>query len=73
MSRLFEEMFQRPLKALMSGAELLNRRISGTQLIDGIISRVVHTLSHPHESSVTTQSKELRNATLSPRERSPRE
>jgi len=73
MRRFFEEMFQRPLKAFISGADLLNRRISGTQLIDGIISRVVHTLSHPHESYGTTQSKELRNAKLSPRERSSRE
>jgi hypothetical protein len=45
MRRLFDEMFLRPLGALLSGAELLGRRVGGTQMIDGVVSRVVHALS----------------------------
>lgn len=55
MKRLFEQMFQRPLNAFVSSAELLNRSISGSQRIDGIVSRMVHTLSSSHVNSGVTQ------------------
>jgi hypothetical protein len=77
MRRLFEEMFQRPLSAFLSGAELLDRSISGTRLIDGIISRVVHRLSRSQESGgrLPSQSRlgarqELEDAAVDTRERS---
>jgi hypothetical protein len=47
MRRFFDDMFLRPLSALFAGAELLGRRMGGTQMIDGIVSRVVHTMSGP--------------------------
>ena len=51
MKRLFEQMFQRPLNALLWSAELLNRSVRGTQLIDGIVSRMIHMLSKSRERS----------------------
>lgn len=47
MRRLLEEQLARPFKALLSGLELLNREVEGAQRIDGMLSRVVHTLSRP--------------------------
>lgn len=51
MKRLFEQMFQRPLNAFLWSAELLNRSVRGTQLIDGIVSRMIHMLSKSRERS----------------------
>lgn len=48
MRRLFDQMVVRPLSALLSSAELLSRGVSGTQLLDAMVSRMVHTLSSPH-------------------------
>ena len=50
MRRLFDQMVVRPLNALLSSAELLNRSVGGTQLFDAMVSRMVHTLSSPHGS-----------------------
>ena len=50
MRRLFEQMFVRPLNALLSSAEMLNRDVGGTRLFDAVVSRMVHTLSSPHGS-----------------------
>lgn len=50
MRRLLDQMVVRPLNALLSGVELLNRGVSGTQLFDAMVSRMVHTLSSPHAS-----------------------
>jgi len=49
MKRLLEQMWQRPLNAFFWSAELLNRSVKGTQLIDGIVSRMVHALSKSRE------------------------
>lgn len=73
MRRFIEDMFQRPLNAFLSSAELLNRSISGTQLIDGIVSRMVHTLSRSHESRQQPLSNRAPQDVGRPRERSPRE
>lgn len=51
MKRLFEQLFQRPLNAFLWSAELLNRSVRGTQLIDGFVSRMVHRLSKSRERS----------------------
>ena len=47
MRSLFEEMLWRPLEALRSSAELLRGTARGEQLIDGMLSRLVHGLSRP--------------------------
>lgn len=78
MNRFFEDMFERPLNALFSSAELLTRRIGGTQLIDGIVSRMVHTLSSSYKSCDTQSPGQSRlgsgqdcgGAAVDPRERS---
>jgi hypothetical protein len=51
MKRLLEQMFQRPLNAFLWSAELLNRSVKGTQLVDGVVSRMVHMLSKPRKRS----------------------
>lgn len=48
MRRLFEETLIRPLGALLSGVELMGRRVDAGRMFDGMMSRVVHTLSSPH-------------------------
>lgn len=50
MRRFFDQMVVRPLNALLSSAELLDQRMSAAQLFDGIVSRMVHTLSSPDGS-----------------------
>src|SRR2546423_9915268 len=62
MRRYFEQMFLRPLSAFFSSAELLNRRMSGAQMIDGMVSRMVHTLSGPHESRLDPRSDSANGA-----------
>jgi hypothetical protein len=47
MRSLFEEMLWRPLEAVRSSAELLRGTARGEQLIDGMLSRLVHGLSRP--------------------------
>ena len=80
MNRFFEEIFQRPLNAFLSSAELLTRSVSGTQLIDGIVSRMVHTLSSSHKSHAQSRDQsrlgsgqDCGGAIVDPRERSSRE
>ena len=48
MKRLFEELMLRPLDALLTSVELLSRGAGGARTIDGMLSRIVHTLSRPH-------------------------
>ncbi|HVF43017.1 MAG TPA: hypothetical protein VM936_08405 [Pyrinomonadaceae bacterium] len=47
MRRFFEETLMRPLGALLSGVELMGRRVDAGRMFDGMMSRVVHTLSTP--------------------------
>jgi hypothetical protein len=46
MNWLFEQMVKRPAAALGASLELLDRRLRGRQLIDGMVSRIIHTLNH---------------------------
>jgi hypothetical protein len=46
MNWLFEQMVKRPAAAFGASLELLDRRLRGRQLIDGMVSRLVHTLNH---------------------------
>lgn len=48
MRRFFEETLMRPLGAMLSGVELLGRRVDAGRMFDGMMSRVVHALSSPH-------------------------
>lgn len=51
MKRLLNQIFRRPVAALVSSFELLGQRINSDQQIDGIVSRVVHTLSRTSSES----------------------
>jgi hypothetical protein len=48
MRQLLELVLLRPLSAFLSSAELLDRKMSGNQMIEGMLSRMVHTLSSPY-------------------------
>jgi hypothetical protein len=48
MRRLFEQMVLRPLDALLTSVELLGQGPGGSRTVDGMLSRIVHTLSRPH-------------------------
>lgn len=47
MMRLFRQMLTRPVAALTASVELLGQRLPGRQSVDGVVSRVVHTLTRP--------------------------
>ena len=47
MRRFFSQMMIRPAAAVASGMEMLGQRVEGMPRIDGIVSRIVHTLSRP--------------------------
>jgi hypothetical protein len=48
MSQLLELILFRPLSAFLSSAELLDQKLGAAQMIDGMLSRMVHTLSRPY-------------------------
>lgn len=50
MRRLFEQMVLLPLDAFLTSVELLSQGPGGSQTIDGMLSRIVHTLSRPHST-----------------------
>ncbi len=45
MKRLFEQIFQKPVRAFFSGLELMNERMQGRQKIDGVVSRFIYSLN----------------------------
>jgi hypothetical protein len=52
MRQLIELVLLRPLSALLSSADLLDQKMSGREMIDGMLSRMVHTLSGPYVNRV---------------------
>jgi hypothetical protein len=47
MRRLFDQIVSRPLAALFSSIEMLDQSLDGGQRVDGMVSRIIHTLSRP--------------------------
>ncbi len=60
MMRILNEMFERPLEAFASSIEMLGQRTQGMRSLDGMVRRMVNTLSRPpvggsvHESDAAT-------------------
>jgi hypothetical protein len=48
MRRVFEQMVLRPLDAFLTSVELLSQGPGGSRTVDGMLSRIVHTLSRSH-------------------------
>ena len=63
-TRLLEQFIERPLVAFIFSVEILGQGLQGDQTIDGIVSRIIHTLSCPldrsseREKVVTTGDRE---------------
>ena len=47
MKQLVEEFIERPLATFISSVEILSEGLQGGQTIDGIMNRIIHTLSCP--------------------------
>lgn len=57
MRRLFRQLIERPLAAFASSVEMLGQRIQGTQRIDGMISRIAHTLSSELSGKISIENR----------------
>ena len=66
MKRLLEQFIERPLAAFVASVEILSEGLQGGQTIDGIVSRITHTLSCPpgrrseKENAATTNDQEVK-------------
>jgi hypothetical protein len=47
MKRFFNQMIERPAEAFLSCLEMLSQSVDERQRIDGMVSRMIHTLSRP--------------------------
>jgi len=47
MKQLFEEFIERPVAAFIASVEILSEGLQGGQTIDGLFSRIIHTISSP--------------------------
>lgn len=75
MKRIFEQLVKRPLNALASSAELLNKRINLRQKIDGMVSRWIYFTNRSEKTekndlpSIINPSEQVDNSSFSDAEK----
>jgi len=51
MKRLIDQICCQPILAFVWSAEMLERRVEGAQMLDAVVSRIVHALNSPASES----------------------
>jgi hypothetical protein len=60
MRNLFDQLVCQPTRAFTWGMEMLVRRVGGLQMLDAIVSRVVHTLNRPPNVRADEEKNEMK-------------